>query len=137
MEEQIREQMTRAFWDLVDQDPPNVEHIGKLLEEIKQRLYGLVPSKPAIHHAINTDLPSDDIQWDLQERLLDWIMRLQAPIHDQNTKQWKRNVPEKLSDFIRKYHEHLDVVYKDIETYKNPPKVTGTNGVPDNLRTGR
>ena len=52
-------------------------------------------------------------------------------------KQWKRNVPEKLSDFIRKYHEHLDVVYKDIETYKNPPKVTGKNGVPDNLRTGR
>jgi hypothetical protein len=137
MEEQIREQMTNAFWDLVDQEPPNAEHIGKLLEEIKHRLYGLVPSRVALHHTINDDLPSDDIQWDLQERLLEWILRLQSPIHDQTIRSWKKRVPEKLSDFIRKYHEHLDVIYKDIDTYKNPPKVTGKNGVPDNLRTGR
>ncbi len=137
MEEQIREQMTKAFWDLVDQEPPNVEHIGKLLEEIKQRLYGLVPNSVALHHKINYDLPSDDIKWDLQERLLEWLLKLQAPVHDYKINQWKKNVPEKLSEFIKKYHVHLDVIYKDIETYRNPPKVEGKNGVPDNLRTGR
>lgn len=137
MEEQIREQMMKAFWDMVDQEPPNVEHIGKLLEEIKQRLYGLVPNRIALHHKIHAEFPNDDIRWDLQERLLEWFMRLQAPIHDQKIKQWKKNVPEKLSEFIKKYHEHLDIIYKDIETYHNPPEVKGTNGVPDTLQTGR
>ena len=137
MEEQIREQMTKAFWDLVDQDPPDVKQIGNLLEEIKQRLYGIVPNRPDIHHKINDDLPSHDVSWDIQEKLLKWALLLQAPIYDQKIRSWKHNVPGKLSEFIKKYHEHLDRIYKDIETYRNPPTVKGTNGVPTNLKTGR
>ena len=98
LEKQIRETYERAFWDLVDKDPPDVEHIGKLLEEIIEILCNFVPSRTDIHAMIREDLASVD--WELQTKLLKWAERFQAPIYDQVTESWKRKLPEKLSVFL-------------------------------------
>jgi hypothetical protein len=112
LEKQIRETYEKAFWDLVDQDPPDVEHIGKLLEEIIGILCNFVPSRTDIHTMIREDLASVD--WDLQSKLLKWAERFQAPIYDQVTESWRRKLPEKLSVFLKKYYEHLEKINKQI-----------------------
>ena len=133
MEEQIREQYEKAFWDMVDQDPPNKEHLGKLLEEIKQFLYSFVPNNVRIQHAINDDL-NGEIEWDFQFKLLKWVERLQAPVYDQMTSSWKKNLPEKLSTFLKKYYEHLKRIRKGIDEYNAPRG--GKDGVPGVMKSG-
>ena len=133
MEEQIREQYEKAFWDMVDQDPPNYEHLGKLLEEIKQILYSFVPNNARIHHEINDDLDGE-IEWDFQFKLLKWAEILQAPIYDQVTSSWRKKLPEKLSEFLKKYYEHLKAIRKGIDEYHKKPE--GKNGVPDIIKSG-
>lgn len=113
LEEQIREQYERAFWDLVDRDPPDVEHIRKLIDEIIDILCNFVPSRTDIHKLIRDDL-SGEVDWSLQEKLIKWSERFQAPIYDQITQKWKKNLPEKLSDFLKKYYEHLEKINKQV-----------------------
>lgn len=112
IEKQIKETYERAFWDMVDQDPPDVEHIGKLLEEIIGILCNFVPSRTDIHAMIREDLSTVD--WELQSKLLKWAGRFQAPIYDQVTIRWKRDLPEKLSVFLKKYYEHLEKINKQV-----------------------
>ena len=122
-----------AFWDLFDNDPPNMEHIENLLDKIKQILYSFVPHRVDIHHRINDNL-SGPIEWDFQHKLVGWVEKFQAPIYDQMTSSWKRRLPEKLSKFLKEYYEHLRQVQKGIQKYHKKP--SGTNGVPDILNTG-
>lgn len=113
LEKQIREQYQRAFWDLVDRDPPDLEHIRKLVDEIRDVLCNFVPSRVDIHRLVHKDL-NGDIDWSLQEKLLKWAEMFQAPIYDQVTESWKKNLPEKLSDFLKKYYEHLEKINKQM-----------------------
>lgn len=113
MEQQIKEACEKAFWDKLDEDPVDMEHLGKLLEEIIQALCSLVPSRTDIHQMIRNDF-SGEIGWDLQEKLLTWASKFHAPIYDQVTDRWKKNLPEKLSEFLKKYYEHLEKINKDI-----------------------
>ena len=133
MEEQIRTQYEKAFWDMIDMDPPNTEHLGKILEEIKQVLYSFIPHRPDIHHRINDEL-SGPVEWDFQMKLLLWVEKFQAPIYDQVTQSWKKKVPEKLSEFLKKYYEHLDDVKKGIDDYHRKPASVG--GVPGIMKSG-
>jgi uncharacterized coiled-coil DUF342 family protein len=133
MEEQIKEQYEKAFWDLLDQEPPNMEHIGKILDEIKQILYSFVPRRVDLHHKINNDL-SGEIEWDFQHKLLAWVEKFQAPAYDQFTQSWRKRLPQKLSEFLKKYYEHLKKIRKEIDQYHQ--KVGGNNGVPSVIKTG-
>jgi len=113
LEEQIREQYQKAFWDLVDRDPPDLEHIRKLVDEIGAALCSFVPSRSDIHAMIKKDLEGVP-DWTLQEKLIKWAERFQAPIYDQVTQKWKKNLPEKLSDFLKKYYEHLEKINRQV-----------------------
>ena len=112
IEKQVKETYEKAFWDMIDQDPPNVVHIGKLLEEIIEILCKFVPSRTDIHALIKEDLASVD--WNLQIKLLKWAAMFQAPLYDQVTDSWKRKLPEKLSVFLKKYYEHLETINKQV-----------------------
>ncbi len=131
MEEQIREQYEKAFWDLLDNDPPNIQHVEKILDEIKQILYSFVPNRPDIHHRINDDL-SGGVDWEFQNKLLFWVEKFQAPVYDQITQSWKRKLPQKLSEFLKEYYEHLSKIRKGIEEYHKKPSGGGIT-----MRTGR
>ena len=91
--EQIKEQMTKAFWDLLEselaEEPPRLEHVKVLLNEIIEILCGFVPSKPNIHEKIKADFEGE-INWNMQLKLIEWLEKFQAPVHDRKTKQWKK-----------------------------------------------
>tara|TARA_R110002096_G_scaffold249995_2_gene442378 strand:+ start:200 stop:595 length:396 start_codon:yes stop_codon:yes gene_type:complete len=131
MEEQIKEQYEKAFWDLLDNDPPNIQHVEKILDEIKQILYSFVPNRPDIHHRINDDL-SGGVDWEFQTKLMVWAERLQAPIYDQITQSWKRKLPQKLSEFLKNYYEHLSTIRKGIAEHHKKSSGSGIT-----MRTGR
>lgn len=114
LEEQIKETYMKAFWDKLDEDPVDMEHLGKLLEEIVGALCSFVPSRTDIHQMIRQDLLSGEVDWHLQEKLLTWAARFQAPIYDQVTDKWKKRLPEKLSDFLREYYQHLEKINKQV-----------------------
>ena len=113
LEAQIREQYQKAFWDLVDQDPPDTDHIRKLVDELEGVLCAFVPSRVDIHRLIHADL-GGEIDWSLQTKLIKWAEMFQAPLYDQITQKWKKYLPEKLSEFLKKYYEHLETINKQV-----------------------
>ena len=150
MEKQIRENMQRAFWDLLEedlkQDPPNTTHLKKLLSEIIGILCSFVPSRSDIHKLMRDELDGE-ITWNFQGKLLDWISKFQPPVYDEEINKWKRECPQPISKFLPRYYDHIDRVSKDINKYRqrlesgkplvDPPDVSGSNGVPDNMKSGR
>ena len=113
LEKQIKDTYEKAFWDMLDEDPPNIDHIKKLLDEIIQVLCNLVPSRTDIHAMIREDLAGDP-DWTLQDKLLKWAEMFQAPIYDQVTQKWRKDLPEKLSVFLKKYYEYIEKINKQV-----------------------
>ena len=115
-----------------------------ILEEIFENLCQFVPTRKDIHQQIRDDLfNSDGINWDTQVKLVKWLEKFQAPVHDRKTSEWKRSFPqEDVKQFLKDYYEHLEIVYKEVQEAKrkilagenifNP--VTGK--LPENMKTG-
>ena len=142
MEQQIEEQFKKAFFDILNEDgPESYDYLRKLLDEIIDKLCMFVPNRHDIHEKIREDL-SGSIGWDIQEKLIKWVEKFQAPIHDITTRIWKLNGPIPVGDFLKKYYEHLEKVYKEVQEARqalsrgenifNP--VTGE--LPTKMRTG-
>jgi hypothetical protein len=143
MEKQIEEQLYKAFFNMLNHDGPESEEwLKKLLQEIIEKLCLFVPNRNDIHEEIKNDL-GGQVDWDIQKKLIVWIEKFQAPIHDTMTQEWKNNEPQKIGDFLNKYYEHIEQVYKEIQKTKealandenifNP--VTGE--LPTKMRSGR
>ena len=143
MEKQIAEQFKKAFFDILNEDgPDSYDYLRKLLSEIIDKLCMFVPNRQDIHEKIREDLDGP-IGWDIQSRLIKWIENFQAPVHDAMTRQWTNEGPQPVGDFLRKYYEHLEKVYKEVQSSRealargenifNP--VTGE--LPTKMRTGR
>ena len=114
---QIEEQMKRAFWDIIDESVSknDLTLIEKLLIEIIETLNSFIPSRKDIHERIKEDL-NKSISWDLQEKLINWIEKFQAPIHDAITKEYRNKIKNdslKLSEFLKWYYTHLELVHKE------------------------
>ena len=104
MEDQIKIQMHRAFFDLLDNEgSESYDHIRSLLNEIVDTLCGFVPNRTDIHIKIREEL-GDEIGWDVQQKLLGLIEVFQAPIYDQVTSEWKKKCPEPIGQFLKKYY---------------------------------
>lgn len=110
--EQIREQFMRAFFNKVDEDVArgDLAHVRVLLAEIVDALCGMVPGR--IGSRIRAEC-SGEPTWELQQKLVEWIERLQAPVHDATTRRWKQDGPVQLSTFLRRYYAHLQVVSRE------------------------
>ena len=136
----------KAFFDILNQDgPDSYDYLRKLLNEIFENLCQFVPTRKDIHQQLRNDLfTPDGITWDTQVKLVNWIEKFQAPIHDKKTSVWKKSLPqEDIEQFLKDYYEHLEIVYKEVQEAKrkiragenifNP--VTGK--LPTNMKTGR
>lgn len=143
MEKQIEEQFKKAFFDILNEDgPDSYDYLRKLLSEIIDKLCMFVPNRQDIHEKIREDLDGP-IGWDIQSRLIKWIEKFQSPVHDAMTRHWANEGPQPVGDFLRKYYEHLEKVYKEVQEARqalsrgenifNP--VTGE--FPTKMRTGR
>ena len=119
------------------------------MEKIIEALCMLVPSRTDIHQKIRADL-SGELSWDTQRKLVEWLEKFQAPIHDRKTKNWKKTLPQPdIELFLNEYGAHLEIIFDEVwearerlnrgENIFVPPEhvVEGTNGVPTNMRTGR
>ena len=148
MEEQIKNMFQRAFWDKLDADISNnnLEHTTILVNEIKDTLKSLIPNRTDVHDMIDNDI-SNEISWDTQEKLVSWVEKFQAPVHDKFTRQLKTKLPLKLSEFLKTYYEHITIVHKEVFEYRkklannenifqsNDVKSAGNN-VPDSIKAG-
>ena len=143
MEKQIEEQFKKAFFDILNEDgPDSYDYLRKLLNEIVDKLCLFVPNRLDIHQKIKEDL-GEEIGWDIQTKLINWIEKFQAPIHDSMTLRWKNEEPQPVGDFLKKYYEHIELVYKETQEARaalargenifNP--VTGE--LPTKMRSGR
>ena len=148
MENQIKEQMEKAFWDLLEEETSvprdNYPRAQALLEEIISILCSLVPNRKVTHDLIKKDLCG--ISWDLQRKLLGWIEKFQAPVHDKTTQDLsKKNLT--ISELLKIYYAHLELVHKEVfesrkrlangENLFQPEKPESMNGVPINIKTGK
>lgn len=146
LEKQIEEQMKKAFYDLLEEDlakdPPNTTHLKILVDEIMVTMCQLIPNRPDAQQYIRNEL-AGEITWDFQLKLLKLIEKLQAPHHDAMTRNWKTKVPQKISDFLPKFYDHLENVVEETKQYREYIRqgkplvnVKGSNGVPDNMKSG-
>jgi len=142
MEKQIREQMNKAFFDLIDEkvnsEKPDYEWITKLYQEIRDRLCGFLnkdsKTRKKIMEEFDVDLFNQMITNDVfdQESLLKlvnntfyWIEKLQAPVRDETTNESKKRVlnsisadPTKIiSNFLKETHTCIDMIEIDFENY--------------------
>ena len=113
--ENIRTQFEKAFFNILDGEP-DIKHIRILLDEIIEKLNGLVPSRTDIHAQIRDDLK--DIDWELQAKLIRWIEKFQSPNRDIITNSMKEVGPIPIGQFLKQYYKHLETVNRDVWEYR-------------------
>lgn len=160
---QLETQYKKAFFSKIKEDlsknPPDVEHITVIINELVTALCKFVPNKPEIHILIKSDIVCETIGEETMpriiERFIHWIEQFQAPTHDSVTKSWRdnyknaTNYAEFISQFLEEYYNHTEMVYKEVwEARKRisnnesavPPEhrviVNGKNGVPEQMKSG-
>ena len=137
---QIKEQMRKSFFDLIDQvvnsDTPDYDWIKRLYTEIRDRLskYLKKDSKKLkkleedfdidfFYQLIINDVFDFNSMIKLIENTFFWIKNLQAPIRDKSTEESKikilKSEPQKMiSTFLKEVHICIDNIDQDIENFK-------------------
>lgn len=142
MEEQIREQYHKAFYDVIRESvrDGNHEHIVQLYAEIADRIAAKVKPTGRTHQRIREDFDVDLFRQMLTHGAFDgqallglvnttfkWIRDLQMPIRDSDTAEAKQRVmasgtsmEDVVPAYIREVHTCLDTLEKDLqEFYEN------------------
>ena len=137
IEIQIKEQMRKSFFDLIDSsvnsEKPDYEWITNLYNEIRDRLSKYLKKDGKTFKQIQEDFDIELFKqmivmdvFDLNSMLklvnntFNWIFKLQAPVRDEETKISKNKVltsePNKMiSTFIKEAHICLDNIDEDME----------------------
>ena len=141
IEEQIRSTMKKAFFDLIDKnvnsETPDFDWISRLYQEIKFKLLSFLPNKKGrvyqqIDNDFDVELFKQMIENDVfnQESMLklinntfDWILKLEAPIRDEETMKAKERVlisePTKIiSTYLKEVHTCIEQIELDIIALK-------------------
>ncbi len=142
---QIKEQMRKAFFDLIDQtvnsDKPDYDWIKRLYLEIRDRLSRYLKKDSKSFKKIQEDFDGDffyqlitndvfdfNSMLSLIENTFYWIKNLQAPVRDQSSEEAKNKIlksePQKMiSTFLKEVHICLDNLDEDMENFiKTLPK---------------
>ena len=163
IEEQIKTQYTKAFFDMIledlSQEPSKLDHITSLVKELVDGLCKFIPSRKEAHEKIKEEIL---LEVNINNMpyiifgLINWIEKFQAPAYDKVTRKWREefksctNYNEFIVKFLREYYEHAEKMYKELwEARKRllnnenivPPEhrpvVKGKNGIPDVMKSGR
>jgi len=162
LNEQIKEQCHKAFYDIIRSDleksPPNTEHLATLINELADNLCKFIPSKKNIHKKIKEDIIQDEININTMSSiilgLINWIEKFQAPVYDKVTRKWKddfktaQNYNDFIIQFLQEYYLHIEKMYKEVFDARKrlinndsiiPPehRAKGNNGIPGIIKTGR
>jgi hypothetical protein len=137
---QIKEQMHKAFFDLIDQnvnsEKPDYEWITRLYIEIRNRLCLYIKKDSKTYKQIleefdeklffqmcSTEVFDYIAMCKLINNSFDWIKKLQAPIRDEFLEESKNRVlkitdfTKLISTFLREIHICLDLYEKDMKDF--------------------
>ena len=141
----------------IDENPPNLTNIGKLLEQFVEGLCKFCPSKTELNKEIRERYPKqikpEDTMFIIQ-KLIFSIEQFQSPKDDKITKKMLSDISnnfnnESIIAFLSDFYDHTEKIYKEVWEGRQrlingenivPPehrkKVIGKNGVPFNMKTG-
>lgn len=139
IENQIKDQMYKAFFNLIDEniesENPDCKWLSNLFLEIKLRLLNIVTKDGKIYKKINEDFDVELFNQMIENKVFNydsivkmvnnsfyWILQLQAPIRDEYTNKAKEKVlnsePNKIiSTFLKELHICIDYIYDDINSF--------------------
>jgi hypothetical protein len=137
IEQQIRDNYHKAFFDLIDEtinsSNPDYEWIVRLYDEIKIRLLVYIKKDSNTYESIESSFDKDLFEQMIKNDVFDavsmiklventfyWIKTLQAPIRDGASEIAKKNVlsaePTKIvSTFLKEIYKLLDFLDEDME----------------------
>ncbi len=164
IEEQLRVQMRKAFWDLlqekVEADPPDVEWLTRLYAEIRDRLCRYVKRGGRVYNKIHGSydptlfeqmLRHGAFQSEEMVYLIDLTFRtiamLQAPVRDEVLKQKQAQVSKlcqegrKFSEvvplFLKSSHELMDFIDEDLRKIQEKSKEGTKSGRTSETHIGK
>lgn len=139
IEEQIKNNMKKAFFDLIDEttnsDEPDIEWLTNLYSELKNRLLSFLKKDGKTYknleenfdivlfkQMIENHIFNQESMIKLVNTTFYWIEKLQAPIRDQETKIAKERIFKSetnkiISTFLKEVHICIDNIDKDIIKY--------------------
>ena len=140
IEKQIENTFKEVFYKMIDEtvssEKPDYDWIVKLYTEIRDRLVSYLKKDsktynqvmedfdiPLFEQMIKNDVFDSMSMLKLVNNTFDWIMRLQAPVRDEYTKEAKKRVlntpPEKMvSIFIKEVNLCVDFIDEDMQSFK-------------------
>ena len=127
---QLKDVATKAFWgtfeEQLKQDPPVYDRLVILLNELKQIIFTIIPSRHDLHEEINFKIDGDSIKNSLKHNalkpetiyeimcyLVELIKKMQAAIHDKEMDEWWNNLQERMRNGAE-YSEIIPIFLKDI-----------------------
>tara|TARA_Y100000389_G_scaffold148766_1_gene147948 strand:+ start:2807 stop:3286 length:480 start_codon:yes stop_codon:yes gene_type:complete len=159
MTEHPKEVLFKQLKDDLDNDPPILDNMNKLLVQFVEGLCRFCPSKTELHEKIRSSFPSESKGIDPEytiliiRKLVFWIETFQSYNDDIKTQRMLRELNENYGNdaiikFLKEYYDHTEKVYKNLWEARQrlvngenvvPPEYRpkGDNGVPKNMRTGR
>ena len=138
----------------IDNNPPILTNIIKLLEQFINGLCMFCPSKTELNKEIKNSFPSKIEPSDtlnIIDKLIYWIEQFQSPADDKITRNMypKSYDNESIIQFLSEFYDHTEKVYKDTWDARKrlvngenivPPEhrkiIKGKNGIPDNIKSG-
>ena len=139
IEKQMKEQMKKAFFDLIDStvnsEKPDYVWITNLYTELRDRLCNFTKKDSKsyfkiieefdvelFNQMITNDVFDQNSFLKLVNNTFVWIDKLQAPVRDESTKESKIRVlssdPQNfISTFLKEIHNCLDNLEYDMENY--------------------
>lgn len=152
-----KEELFKQLRTDIDENPPNLTNIGKLLEQFVNGLTKFCPSKTELNKEIRERFPKQIKPEDtllIMQKLIFSIEQLQSPNDDKITKKMLSDVSNNFNNesiivFLSEFYDHTEKVYKDVWDGRQrlingeniiPPEhrqqVRGKNGVPFHMKTG-
>lgn len=152
-----KEELFKQLRTDIDENPPNLTNIGKLLEQFVDGLTKFCPSKTELNKEIRERFPKQIKPEDtllIMQKLIFSIEQFQSPNDDKFTKKMLSDVSNNFNNesiivFLSEFYDHTEKVYKDIWDGRQrlingeniiPPEhrqqVRGKNGVPFHMKTG-
>ena len=127
MEQQIKEQFEKAFFDLLDQDGSNsLEHLRTLLTEITETLCSFVPNRTDIHKEIHENIDVDLIKnmiennafddknlYNLAVYIISLIKRFQPAVMDEDVNEWEQGMLQQFTEKFE-YSDFLVTFFRSV-----------------------
>lgn len=154
-----KEKLFQKLREDLENEPPILDNMNKLLVQFVEGLCRFCPSKTELNDRIRNSFPPESQGIDPEytiliiRKLIFWIEKFQSYSDDYKTQKMLRELNQNYSNdaiinFLREYYDHTEKVYKDLWEARRrlvngenvvPPehRVQGDNGIPKNMRTGR